>query len=285
MSGVALVVIALYCALAVFVSLAYFFRFDALRPPIGTMNLRDVVFGLGAIALVPYLYLAIPVWAIVVLMGGFWIGLISLLLGPIVTDRAARWAISCSLVVADVFAMELLGAGSLVFRFINNGALVAVAVAIANLWAQSGLRIRDLAILTVGLMVYDPLATSYSSVMTELMRHFQTAPLQPAIIWGSGSNQVGVGFGDVTMAALLPAVIMKAYGNRLALIAAALMSVVPALGFVVIRALAPTLTIFPAMVMIGPAILLLCLVGGVRSGGRERTTFEFRQSRIAIARR
>ena len=42
-------------------SWAYFRRYPVARPPIGVFNLRDVVVLLAAIALIPYLYLELPV--------------------------------------------------------------------------------------------------------------------------------------------------------------------------------------------------------------------------------
>lgn len=49
---------------AVLLSWAYFRRYRIKRPPIGVLNLADVGVMIGAVVLVPFLYLALPAWLV-----------------------------------------------------------------------------------------------------------------------------------------------------------------------------------------------------------------------------
>ena len=59
---------------------------------------------------------------------------------------------------ADVGAAYLFGLGSVPFFAINNLVLIAVVGGVANIWAQTGLKARDVAILAAALALYDVLA-------------------------------------------------------------------------------------------------------------------------------
>jgi hypothetical protein len=65
----ALWVVVSFEAAAVLVACWYFRRIRIHRPPIGVMNLRDVALMIGAIVLVPYVYLAVPAWVAPTLLG------------------------------------------------------------------------------------------------------------------------------------------------------------------------------------------------------------------------
>jgi hypothetical protein len=87
----ALWVVVSFEAAAVLVAWWYFRRIRIHRPPIGVMNLRDVALMIGAIVLVPYLYLALPAWFAAALLG---LGLFSVLqvtFEPIVPGRWTSW--------------------------------------------------------------------------------------------------------------------------------------------------------------------------------------------------
>jgi hypothetical protein len=53
-----------WAVLAVLLAAAYFRRYEISRPPIGVFNGRDVYVVLVGITLVPYLYLALPLWTV-----------------------------------------------------------------------------------------------------------------------------------------------------------------------------------------------------------------------------
>ena len=56
---IAVCIVAGYICATVVLALLYFQRFNTMRPPLGVMNMRDVVFALVAIAAMPYMYLAL----------------------------------------------------------------------------------------------------------------------------------------------------------------------------------------------------------------------------------
>ncbi len=81
------------CAIsAVLLAWLYFRHFKVNRPPIGVLNLRDVGLMLGAIVVVPFLYLAVPVWIAAALLG---VGMLAMLqLGPSLSCRVAGLRLS-----------------------------------------------------------------------------------------------------------------------------------------------------------------------------------------------
>src|SRR5215203_4613578 len=60
----ALLIIFGSAASAIVCSWGYFRRYTIARPPIGVVNGWDVAMMIGAIVLVPYLYLALPRWLV-----------------------------------------------------------------------------------------------------------------------------------------------------------------------------------------------------------------------------
>ena len=74
------------------------------------------------------------------------------------------------------------GTASNTFLAVNNVVLVVVVVGVANLWAQSGMGARRVA-LAAGLAVYDFVATSQLTLMTDLIDKLSEVPLVPFIAW------------------------------------------------------------------------------------------------------
>ena len=66
-------------------------------------------------------------------------------------------------------------------------------VGIANLWAQSGMRARDAAILGGALTLYDLVATSYLPLMGELFERVAELPFAPIVGWTAGLDGSGLG--------------------------------------------------------------------------------------------
>jgi hypothetical protein len=53
-----------FVAGAVLLGWGYFRRYEITRPPVGVFGLGDVAFMIGVIILIPYLYLALPLWLV-----------------------------------------------------------------------------------------------------------------------------------------------------------------------------------------------------------------------------
>jgi hypothetical protein len=136
-------------------------------------------------------------------------------LEPIVRTWTTR-----GLLVALVAALELAvlvssGPSSSGYFAINNAVLIVGAVGVANLWAHSGLKARDAAILGAGLAAYDVIATSHLTPMSDLFGRLSQQPFAPIVGWTSGQDGrwVAIGLGDVLVATVYPPVMRRAYGR------------------------------------------------------------------------
>ena len=84
--------------------------------------------------------------------------------------------VAAALVAADILLARQVGTASLVYLAVNNVVLILTVVAVTNVWAQSGLRARDLAILGGALVVYDLIATSLLPLTTDSSRGWPGCP-------------------------------------------------------------------------------------------------------------
>src|SRR5215213_8093894 len=93
MNPIATAALALFAlaALTVLLGMGYFRRYVMTRPPLGVMHLGDVAFMLGAIVLIPYLYLHLPGWLVAALFALGTLGLLQLLVEPMVPLPVRRW--------------------------------------------------------------------------------------------------------------------------------------------------------------------------------------------------
>ena len=201
-----------HAVLTVGLGFVYFRRARLARPPIGVFNARDVQVVLAAIVLVPYMYLALPLWAVTGLMSVAALSVGAFTLEPVAPRRLA-WAVALALVAADVAAAAVYSTRSNAFLAVNDAALALVVVGIANLWAQSGMSARHLAVLAGALTAYDVVATSGLTLMTDLIARLGQVPFLPVAAWdlhdGTG---LGIGLGDLLFATVFPLVMRKAFG-------------------------------------------------------------------------
>ena len=266
--------------LAILLSLAYFRRFRMPQPPLGVMNLWDVALTMIVIVFIPYLHLVLPGWANTVFLSLLTASLFYFVLEPIIAARAGRWLVALALMGIGVAAAYLLPEGGIAYTAINDALILLSIVAISNLWAQSGVRARDLVILALAIAVYDFIFTGRLPVTADLFAQLDNLPFAPLLAWGLGAEQVAIGLGDTLMASAFVLVLYKAWGRNagaLGFVAMALsfplLFSLPALGGIFLTA------VFPAMVVIAPLQLLVYLYCR-RRYGRERTMREFRQGQI-----
>jgi hypothetical protein len=243
------------------------------RPPIGVFNLRDVAVVLGAIVVIPYLYLVLPLALVATIIALTVLGTLYLVGEPLVPRRVLLVAIAGGAVAADIAIALVEGTASNLFLAANDLLLVAVVVAVANLWAQSGMKARDAAVLAGALAVYDYIATSQLTLMTDLIDRLSTIPFQPFVGWRSGADGLAVGLGDLLLASVFPLVMRKAYGRRAG--ATAVVSGVAVLALILGLIKAGVITfVVPAMVVLGPLMVVQYAFWARRRGG-ERTTWEY----------
>jgi hypothetical protein len=255
----------------------YFRRFRLNRPPIGVFNLRDVALMIGAIVLVPLLYLVVPAWLAAMLLG---VGLFSLLqvtLEPVLPVRWSAWILAVALLAIDVLAALVYGAPSWPFLLANNTVLAIAVIGAANLWVQSGMKARDAAVLGGALAVYDFVATSLLPLMNDLIGRLAGLPFAPQVTGLSGDGQwLGVGLGDLLLAAVFPLVMRKAFGRTAGLLALCLGLMTMATMLVLLDLRMVKITV-PAMVALGP-LMVAQYIFWKRRLRKERTTWEYLQA-------
>lgn len=279
------IVVLFYAATAVLPGWLYFSRYTIQRPPVGVFNLWDVTFMVVAIVLIPYLYLALPVWLLAGLLGLGALSILYFTFEPVLRARLLIWLTVIACLAADLGALHWFGPTSSAFWAINNLVQVLAVVGVSNLWVQSGMKARDTALLGAGLIVYDVLFTSLLPLMGDLFNQLDGLPFAPLVAWpvGSSGPLLSVGLGDLLLACVFPLVMRKAYSPGAGLIAlagtlAAFISVLamPAMGLLK--------GAFPVMVVLGP-LMLIQYYFWHRQLGRERTMWEYYQAEKPILRR
>jgi hypothetical protein len=119
--------------------------------------------------LVPYLYLILPIWLVAGLLA---LGILSVLYfawEPILLTSWAIWLTALLLVAADIGAALWLGSDTTLFFAVNNIVLVMAIVGITNLWTQSGMQARDVALLAGMLAIYDVIVTWLMTQTADLL--------------------------------------------------------------------------------------------------------------------
>jgi hypothetical protein len=113
--------------------------------------------------------------------------------------------------------------------------------------------------------------------MNDLIDRLAGLPFAPQITWASGDNQwLGVGLGDLLLAAVFPIVMRKAFGRTAALLAL-LLGLVTLAAMLVLLDLRLVRVTLPAMVALGPLMVAQYLFWARRLG-TERTTWQYQQA-------
>lgn len=273
----AVVIIFCFALLALGLSWLYFRRYRMQRPPIGVFNLWDVAVMMGAILLIPYLYLLLPRWMVTLLLALGALGITFFLFEPVWRSSRLAWVITLLIIAATLGAWWRFGGTAPEFLFINNVVQVLSVIGISNLWAQSGMKARDAAVLGAALVVYDFLFTSVLPLMTDLFTQIDGLPFAPVVGWPvTREGILLIGLGDLLLAAVFPLVMRKAYGRTAGL--TALSVALLALAGVLLLPISGLLQVtFPVMVVLGPLMVAQYLFWR-RRRGRERTTRQYWQA-------
>jgi len=198
----------------------FFRRWSLTRPPLGTVNLGDVGFTLASIVAMPFLYLWLPGWVAGLLLAVTTLSLLWFLVEPVTPSPLARWGLAGGLVAADVLLAWQPGTSSTAFLLVNDAVIILVAIGVSVLWAQGGLRARDLAILAGAITLYDLVATGFLPLTTEMIDRLAGMPFLPMAAWPVGNGEwVGIGLGDLLMAAVAPLIFRKAFGKQAGMVA------------------------------------------------------------------
>jgi hypothetical protein len=277
MPTIAILTMLAFVLAAMGLSWLYFGRYPVNRPPIGVINLYDMLILMGGIVIMPYLYLWVPPWLVVGLLALGALSLLSLLWEPVLGAPWAVWGVTLVLVAADIVAGYGWTTRSPSYLLINNLVMVLIVVAITNLWAQSGMKARDAALLAAALIVYDGVSTAILPLMGDLFQRMMRLPLGTQMAWPVGeAGLAAIGLGDVLLAALFPLVMRKAFGLR-----AGGLALLCSVGVLVGLPFLPLTGIFPVMVALGPVMLGQYLAWRALRGG-ERTTWQYRQKELRV---
>ena len=196
MLATSLYVVLAFTASAVLLGWVYFRHYQIARPSVGVLNLGDVAFMIGVIILIPYLYLALPLWLVAAVFAMAMLSILYFVGEPVLRARWANWVVALLLIGADVWANLHFGAASATFFLVNNTVLVLAVVGVTSLWAQSGIKARDVAVLGGVLTLYDLIATSLLPLMTDLITRLASIPFAPVVSWGVGPDRFVIGLGD-----------------------------------------------------------------------------------------
>ena len=83
-----------FIASAVLLGWTYFRKYQLARPSVGVLNLGDVVFMIGVIILIPYLYLVLPLWLVAAVLAMAILGILYFTGEPVLSARWANWVVA-----------------------------------------------------------------------------------------------------------------------------------------------------------------------------------------------
>jgi hypothetical protein len=275
---VAVVASVVTCGLA----LVYLRRVRLERPVIGTFNRRDIGILFSFIVLLPLLYVVLPQWLLTAFLLLTFTASISIGYRPLLAP-ALLWPAVGLLIGLNIWmARNLLGTvlGWQVYWVENSILVVLGAVAVANLYAQGGMRLKHVSWFALVLAVYDAVFTLKWPITNELAERFLGYPLDPSVAFRMGIFNASIGIGDLLVYALFMIIAFKAYGWSAARLAMAVVVVfgamVPALAPLLFRELidARTDLVVPAQSAFGP-VAFACYLWFRHRYGAERTMVQF----------
>jgi hypothetical protein len=242
-------------ALAAGLSWRYFRRYAITRPPIGVFNLRDVAVLMTAIAVIPYVYLELPLVVVAGLLALTATSILYFTLEPVLRSRRAVLGAAAAAAVADVALAVTVGTTANLFLAVNGALMVVAVVGVANLWAQSGMGATEVTVLAAVLAVYDFVATSQLTLMTDLIGRLSEIPFVPFLAWDTaGGDGLGVGLGDLLLLSAFPLAMRKSFGRSAGLWGLGIGLAVLA-GVLLVLELGAIETAIPVMVVLGPLMV------------------------------
>jgi hypothetical protein len=263
-------------------ALLYLHRVRLDRPAIGRFNRRDIMILFGFLVTLPLLYVLVPQTLLTGFLLVTFVGSLSIGYRPVL-GRTWLWVVIGLLLGLNIWLARTM-LGTLVgwdLYWAENSLIVALgAIAVANLYAQGGMRLQHVCWFALCLAVYDATFTLVWPVTNELTERFLGFPLDPSMGMRFGIYNATIGLGDLLVYALFLITAVKAYGRRAAraavLIIVTFGAAAPALAPLVFRQLidARTDLIIPAQSLFGP-VAFAYYRWARRHYGAERTTGQF----------
>jgi len=278
-------IVALVGVIVVSAGALYYFRHVRQeRPPVGTFNGRDITILLALIIVLPFLYAALPGWAITCVLALTFCAALSIGY-RLVWGAGLVWLGIGLLIGANIWTSHTLMGSTAGWElwWVELDIMVALgAIAVANLYVQGGMKLKHVAWFGLLLALYDAGSTLVVNVTAVLVEDFIGHPLDPTFGIRGGVNNYGIGIGDLLFYALFVVASYKAYGKAAARLAFGVM--------VVFGAAAPSLfplihdlvdfrndVVIPSQLFFAPAAFL-CYLWMRHRYGRERTMAEYRAS-------
>src|SRR5271166_5323331 len=168
-------VVAIVAVLVVGVGAVYYFRrVPQERPPVGTFNGRDITILLGIIIALPFLYAALPGWALTCFLALTFAAALSIGFGPVLGE-GRTWLVIGLLLGANIWTSHYL-MGSVVgwqLWWLELDILVAAAaIAVSNLYVQGGMRLQHVVWFGLALAIYDVGSSLVINVTAKLVEDF-----------------------------------------------------------------------------------------------------------------
>jgi hypothetical protein len=276
-----IIIVTMFCAACIFTGWLYFRRFQLSRPPVGVFNLRDIAILFVFIIFVPLMYLVFPSWGVFALLALSTLSIAYSVFEPILLNRWYIGSAALLLIALNLLSAHLFGTQSNLHFLFNNITFTVSVVGIANLWAQTGIKARDVAILSALLMGYDFVFTTQLSVMEDMFNRLHTLPLAPLLAWHSQEGTLMIGLGDLLIATVFPLAICKGY-SRNAGVSAMLIN----FSVIVALPLLPIREIFPVMTLLSPAVILQYIYWRYRygiEGTMHQYQVNYKQSKVVSA--
>ena len=270
-------------------ALTYFRRVRMERPAVGTFNGRDVVILLVVIGILPFVYGWLPVPFVTVLLVLTFVSALYIGYRPLL-GAVGIWVGIGLLIGFNIWSSNhVMGtiAGWQLWYSEQTIAVLLAAIAVCNLYVQGGMKLRDVAWLSLGLACYDVLFASYYPLTGRLLARYITHPLTPVVGMRFGEVDYAIGLGDLLVYSLFFVATYKAYGKWAATIAAGVIAVMGGFATAFIPYVfnltnANLDVLIPAQSLFGPAAFLTYL-WMKRHYGRERTMAEYLASQDAAA--
>jgi hypothetical protein len=265
-------------------ALLFFRRVRLERPPIGRFNGRDIAILLTIIVALPFLYAALPEWALTCFLALTFASALHFGYRPVLGSTLV-WLIIGLLIGANIWTsrtMEGSTTGWQLWWAELDVMVAAGAVAVANLYVQGGMKMRHVAWFSLGVAAYDVIFTGFLPLTSKLVQEFLGAPLDPSFGMRFGIDNFAIGIGDLLVYGLFVVAAYKAYGRQAARLAVGLVVVFGTL----LPAFAPLLINFvdarhdvlvPNQAFFGPVVFVSYL-WMKHHYGRERTMAEYRAS-------
>ncbi|HET6214319.1 MAG TPA: hypothetical protein VFE14_15750 [Micromonosporaceae bacterium] len=263
-------------------SLFYVRRIRLDRPAIGVFNGRDIGVLFVFITTLPVLYLALPHWALTTFLILTFTASLSIGYRPVLPPAVLWLGIGVLLGVNVWIARTMLGSvlGWQLYWAETSVVVLLGATAVANLYAQGGMRLRHVAWFALFLAVYDVIFSVVIPLTPKLADAFIGYPLDPSIGMRVGIFNANIGIGDLLVYGLFTVTALKAYGRRAGRIAIGVVAVfgatAPSLAPLILDAVTRgnANAVVPAQAFFGPPAFLTYVLLR-RRYGRERTMGEF----------